>query len=73
MRLDAEQRFSGKADIAFGRFFQPRQHAQRRGLAAAGRAHEGQEFAFMDFEVHALHRFEFVEALHDIVEDDERA
>ncbi|MNY17149.1 hypothetical protein D3C86_1504490 [compost metagenome] len=40
--------------LAVGNAFQPRDHAQRRGFAAAGRADEHDEFAIVDFKVDAL-------------------
>jgi hypothetical protein len=42
-------------DIAGGDFLQPRDHPERRGLAAAGGADEDHELAVADVEVHVLH------------------
>jgi hypothetical protein len=42
-------------DLAIGDVFEPRDHAQRRALAAAGRAHQHDEFLVGDVEVDASH------------------
>ena len=42
---------SGDEDLAFGHFLEAADHAQRRGLAAAGRAEHGDKFAMLDFGV----------------------
>ena len=45
---------AGDADVALGDRFQPGGHAQERGLAAAGRADEDDERAFLDLQVDAV-------------------
>src|ERR1700687_954051 len=44
------------ADVARARAVQSGDHAQRRGLAAAGRTHEGDELAFIDGQGHVRDR-----------------
>ncbi len=41
-------------DLAHARLLQPRDRAQRRGLAAAARSQQREELAFRDVEVHVL-------------------
>jgi hypothetical protein len=57
-----------KPDLALARCFKPGQHAQGRGLAAARRAHDGDELALADFQVHLLDGNEVAKALHHLVE-----
>ena len=45
-----------KCHGAFGGQFQTGQHAQGGGFAAAGRAHEDEEFAVVDVQVDVLDR-----------------
>ena len=45
-------------DIAAGDVLQPRDHAQRGGLAAAGRADQGHELLVGDLEIDVLHGVE---------------
>src|SRR5690606_7465335 len=59
-----------EADRAAIGIFEPRHHAQDRGLARAGRAEQGDQLAAADFERHAMDGAEGVEGLHHIVEDD---
>ena len=42
---------AGDEDLALGRLFEAADHAQRRGLAAAGRPEHGDEFAVLQFGV----------------------
>ena len=45
-------------DLAGGRHFETGNHAERRGLATAGGAEEGDEFARFDMEVDVVHRLD---------------
>src|SRR5580698_2344812 len=62
------------ADDAGGRLLKPCDDAQARGLAAAGRADDGDEFLFGNFEVDVVQRLDagVVAAEHfaDVVEAD---
>ena len=70
-RLDLVHAAARQADLAAGRLFEARQHAQGGGLAAAGRSHDRQELALGDFQVHVLDRDEVAEVLDHAVEDDQ--
>jgi hypothetical protein len=50
--------------------FEPGDHAQRRRLAAAGRAEQAEEIAVLDREARIPHRREGAEPLHQIVDPD---
>ncbi len=62
--------FSAEQDVAAVRGFQTRDDAQQRGLAAARRAQQGQEFAGVDVEVHVLQRMEAAKVLVDVTDLD---
>jgi hypothetical protein len=68
VRFDVVHHPAIKPDLALARCFKPGQHAQGRGLAAAGRAHDGHELALADFQVHLLDGDEVAKALHHLVE-----
>src|SRR5207244_9752008 len=53
-RLDLVDDASADIDLAAGDGFQPRDHAQQRGLAAAGGADQHAELAVADLEIDAL-------------------
>src|SRR5262245_38357027 len=57
-RLDLVDDAAANIDLAAGDGFQPRDHAQQRGLAAAGRAYPSAELAVADFEIDALYGFD---------------
>lgn len=57
-------------DTAGGGMLQPRQHAQGRGLAAAGRAEQRDQRAGLDREREIVNGREIAELLFDIGEDD---
>ena len=57
---------------ALGGLLEARDHAERRGLPAAGRAEHGEELAARDVELHLAHGREVPEALGDAVEPDAR-
>jgi len=59
-------------DLAGADLFQPRDHAQRRGLAAAGGPDQHHEFLVGDVEIDAAHRLGVVEALEEFAERDLR-
>ncbi len=42
-------------DVPLADLFQPRNHAQRGGLAATGRAYENKEFLVLDVQVDVVH------------------
>ena len=48
------------ADFAGGDFLEPREHAERRALAAAGRADQDDELAVADLEIEIPHGVEAV-------------
>ena len=50
-------------DLARGRLLEAGDHPQRRRLAAAGRAEQGEELALRDLEVELAHRDEVAELL----------
>ena len=51
---DQRRRLIVDEDLALGRKFEPRDHAQQRGLAAARRAQQREELAAFDVERHAV-------------------
>ncbi len=57
-------------DAAAVRRFQPGDDAQQAGLAAAGRAEQGDQFAALDVQVDRLQRLELAEALVDVTDFD---
>ncbi len=57
-------------NASFVRQLETRDHAERRGLAAAARAEEREELAFLDVDREGAHRFDFPEALADVFEGD---
>src|SRR5262249_42071963 len=59
-----------KQDAPVGRQLQSRDHAQRRGLAAAGRPEHRKERAVVDGEVRALHGGELIERLSQVFDAD---
>ena len=59
-------------DAALGRRFEAGEHAQQRGLAAAGAAEQREEFALEDVERHIVDGDEVTELLGDVVDADER-
>jgi hypothetical protein len=58
-------------DAAFARHLEAGQHAQQRGLAAAGAAQQREQLARGDIEVDAGDRGNVTEALHDTVDADQ--
>ena len=62
--------FAVDQDLAAGGQFQPRDHAQRRGLAAARRAQQHEELAIPDGEGRPLHGGEIAEFLAQVADDD---
>ena len=59
-------------DFAGGRRFQTRNHAQRGGLAAAGRAEQGDEAAVGDIQIQVLNGREAAEALGNVFQNNFR-
>ena len=59
-------------DRALGHVLEPRDHAQQRGLAAAGRAEEGEELVVRDLQARAPDRGEGPVALHHVAKLDRR-
>ena len=57
-------------DLPGGRQLQPRDHPQRRGLAAPGRAQHDEELPAPDGERGVVHRDELAEALLDVAHSD---
>ncbi len=57
-------------DVARGHFLESGDHAQRRRLAAAGRADQHNEFVVRDIEIDAANRFDIVVALDHITQRD---
>jgi hypothetical protein len=57
-------------DAAFARLLHPRDHVHRGGLAAAGRAEEGNKLAVRNRQVHGFQRGEGAEAFHQIFKAD---
>ena len=58
-------------DLARGRLLEAGEHAHQRGLAAAGRAEQGEELALVDDEREIVDGDEIAEALGDVAELDE--
>src|SRR5450759_2661821 len=71
-RLQVVDHASIDADFAGGRILQAGDHAQRRGLAAAGGADEDDEFAVLDGEAQIFHRLHRAERLYQIAQLDAR-
>ena len=71
-RLEVVDHAAVDADFAGGRILEAGDHAQRRGLAAAGRADEDDEFAVLDGEAQVLYRFHRAERLSQIAQLDAR-
>ena len=62
---------SAEADLAARHLLEPGDHAQRRRLAAAGRADEDHELAILDLDVEVVDGERPVGvALADVIEDD---
>ena len=59
-------------DVAAGDVLQPRDHAQRRRLAAAGWADQHHEFVVGNIEIDAAHGLDFIVALDDLTQSDFR-
>ena len=59
-------------DLAVAGGLEPGQHAQKRGLAAAGRAQQRKKLAPMDGQIDLFHRDEIAEPLGDALEADQR-
>ena len=57
-------------DAALGRILKPGEHAQQRGLAAAGCAEQGEEFALVDVERQIIDGGEVAENLGDVLDGD---
>ena len=68
--LDVIHALTADVDVAFGRTFQTRDHAEHRGLAAAAGAKQRDQFAFVDGETHVTHRLHVAEMLADVLEYD---
>ena len=58
-------------DAAFAGYFQPGQHPQQGGLAAAGRSEQREKFAHFDIEADIVDRDKAAKALGDIFKPDE--
>ena len=58
-------------DASGVRLFEAREHAQQRGLAAAGRSEQREELAREDIERQRVDGDEIAEALGDVVERDD--
>ncbi len=71
-RLDVVDHAAVDPDLARGRILEARDHAQRRGLAAAGRADEHHELAVLDRDVDVLHGDDRAERLVQVAELDPR-
>ena len=71
-RLQIVDHASVDADFARARILEAGDHAQRGGLAAAGRSDEDDEFAVLDGEVQILHRVHRAERFVEIDEFDAR-
>src|ERR1039458_538701 len=71
-RLQVVDHAAVDADIAGGRIFEAGDHGQRRGLAAAGRPDENDEFAVLDGEAQIFHRLHRAERLYQIAQLDAR-
>ena len=69
-RVEAELKRVGLSDRAVGRLVEARDHPQRRRLAAAGRAEQGEELARVHREVDVVDRDELPEALRDAAQRD---
>ena len=67
-RLEVVDHLSVDADLAGGRILEAGDHAQRRGLAAAGWPDEHDEFAVLDGEIQILHRSHGAEGFLQITE-----
>ncbi len=57
-------------DVAGGQFFEARDHAQRRRLAAARRPDQHDEFVVGNVEIDAAHRLDIVETLDHVTQRD---
>ena len=66
VRRDTGDRLSGEQDLALRRLLEAGDHAQRRGLAAAGRAEEAVELAAGDVQVHVVDGGHGPEPLRDV-------
>jgi hypothetical protein len=64
-----DRRFADR-DVARGRGFETRDHAQERRLAAAGRSDEHHEFTGFDIEIDAVDDFGRAESFYDFFELD---
>ena len=71
-RLEVVDHLAVDADFAGGRVLEAGDHAQRRGLAAAGRADKDDELAVLDGEGEVLHRLHRAEGLVQIDQLDTR-
>ena len=67
---DADDRFAAQPDIAPGRLVESGDHAQRRGLAAAGRAEKREKRPAFDRQAYVIDRDDIAESLGDIDEFD---
>ena len=61
---------SPMSDATFGGEFEAGDHAQRRGLAAARGAEQGDQLAGGDVEADIAHRLDLAEGLGDVLEAD---
>ena len=61
---------AGEPDLALARELEPGDHAQRGGLAAAGRSQQADDLAGADIEVDCIDRDQLVEALGDLAQLD---
>ncbi len=61
---------TAEEDLPRGRQLEPGDHAQRRRLAAAGRAEQAEELAIVDREGRVTHRDEVAESLVQVLDAD---
>ena len=71
-RLQVVDHFPVDTDFTGARVLETGDHAQRRGLAAAGRSDEDDELAVLDDEVQILHRLDRAEGFFQIAQLDTR-
>jgi hypothetical protein len=70
VRSEAGDVAAAQRDPAGGRCFEPRDHAEARGLPGSGRSEHREELPLADLQVHPVHRDHVAEPLHHALQPD---